>query len=343
MRRIHLALVLIALVVFCVAFSAQAAYAGTESGYVTWTADPPNDNPATPHKGYATTTQKCAVCHAVHKAPADGELLLRGSAGDSCTYCHVTGDIGRVVVYGGVIDRYTTEDDRGHQSPAVTCISCHAVHGANTFGGDNATKILKVFGIQDTFVDYITEGSGEASRVVNATNADTFPGGWDAGQIQDTAFCSQCHPYYSPASETTVTASVVQSDGSYQTTSFKTHPMKLPGNESGRDPYYGFEAQGSSVPTSQTIAVYSTRGCNWNCHWSQDGGIDRGAGVWENSYPHHNPNTSRFLAGGPNDSVRDGVVEDSSQDSACLMCHLYSGRTNDWAVPRPEGGVGVSY
>jgi len=38
-----------------------------------------------PHKGYATTTIKCAVCHSVHRG--ENKIL---SGGYGCAYCHTT-------------------------------------------------------------------------------------------------------------------------------------------------------------------------------------------------------------------------------------------------------------
>jgi predicted CXXCH cytochrome family protein len=327
--------------------AASVAYASTESTYAMWNPSAPNDSPATPHKGYSTTTTKCAVCHAVHKAPAGGELLLRTTVDQACVYCHIENDIGGVI-YGGNTDNYTIESDHGHQTTGVTCVDCHAVHGANTFGGPQRAKILKVFGIQETFVKYLT-GSLDTSAVINGVGPlpgdpdFPWPGRWETSQVQDTAFCSQCHPYYSDASETTVTAWVVQSNGSRLEKEFKTHPMKIPGNEEGSLPYQGFVARGSTVPTSQTIAVYSSRGCNWVCHGSPNPLSDPYYAGPDNSYPHYNAFTSRFLAGHEDDSNRTDPVENSSQDSACLMCHRYVNRTDAWADPKGPGGVGLSY
>jgi predicted CXXCH cytochrome family protein len=364
MRRLRQALALTVFVILLVAFAVPLAYANTESGYVTWTAGVPNDTPPlTPHAGYATTTQKCAVCHAVHKAPADGELLLRGTAAESCTYCHIQTEIGITVIYGGVLANYTTEDDHGHQSPAVTCIDCHAVHGANTFKGDATVKILKVWNIQETFVEYITQGSTDTSGIINGVgpldpaenNGYSWPDWWGPKDVVDAAFCTQCHPYYSGASEDTVTAGITLSDGSIETTSFKTHPLKMPGGEqidaSGTVNYYrGFVAQGSTVPTDQSVAVYSTRGCYWTCHRSENGrdpnpNVDPPYNVFINNYPHYNPNTARFLTSGEN---REGPVARSSDDSNCLMCHLWPedagghGYNDEGAFPT-SGGVGVHY
>ena len=38
-----------------------------------------------PHKGYATTTIKCAVCHSVHRG---GNTMLTAANGAGCAYCH---------------------------------------------------------------------------------------------------------------------------------------------------------------------------------------------------------------------------------------------------------------
>lgn len=346
-RRLFLAMAL--LVLLCLAMTAQSAYADTSSDYLDWSSDAPNDSPPTPHSGYTTSTRKCGVCHSVHKAVATGQLLLRSSAEDACTYCHVTGSTGLVVVYGGDADNYTIEDNHGHQSPAVSCISCHAVHGANTFRGDASIKILRAWNIQETLVadlaggdvDAIIDGVGPLDPDLN--DGYSWPGMWDTRDVVDAAFCTQCHPYYTDASEHAVTADVVQSDGSFETTTFATHPLKVPGGEGGHDYYEGFVAAGSTLPTNYAVAVYSTRGCYWNCHGGSD--RDGGVGVQVSSYPHYDPDTARFLQAGAD---RDQDVTDSSNDANCLMCHEWydgqggQGPSGGIAYPA-EGGVGISY
>ena len=44
-----------------------------------------------PHGGYAATTNKCKVCHAVHRAEGAYYLLRADSQSDACDYCHVGG------------------------------------------------------------------------------------------------------------------------------------------------------------------------------------------------------------------------------------------------------------
>jgi predicted CXXCH cytochrome family protein len=325
--------------------SASVAFASTESTYATWvdTVTDHSQPHATPHRDYATTTTKCAVCHAVHKAPATGELLLRSTVGNACVYCHIETDIGGIVIYDGVVANYTTEDEHGHQSTGVTCVDCHSVHGANTYKGAMVTKILKVGAIQPSYLDYITSGSNDTSVVINAD--DSAWTGW-AGPWPG-AFCSQCHPYFSNASEDTITASVVQSDGGRLTKSFKTHPLKKPGKENGHDYYEGFEASGSIVPMDEAVAAKGPNGCGAQCHSSPEPG-DTGAAGPDNSYPHWNVHTSRFLHGAPGAWGEDQTVENSTDDAACLECHVWdesgggTGPDGGTAAPRP-GGVGISY
>ncbi len=44
-----------------------------------------------PHGGYDTTTNKCKVCHAVHRAEGAYYLLRADSQDDACSYCHIGG------------------------------------------------------------------------------------------------------------------------------------------------------------------------------------------------------------------------------------------------------------
>jgi hypothetical protein len=44
-----------------------------------------------PHGGYDTTTNKCKVCHAVHRAEGAYYLLRADSQDDACDYCHIGG------------------------------------------------------------------------------------------------------------------------------------------------------------------------------------------------------------------------------------------------------------
>jgi len=114
------------------------------AGYIT----PSTGN--NPHGNYADTGSKCKVCHAVHNASSSGEALLRSSRSEACVYCHITSTFSIIKPYGSTETNYTTDyaynhdnDHAGNTSASLYggCVSCHSVHGANTFG--SASKILK--------------------------------------------------------------------------------------------------------------------------------------------------------------------------------------------------------
>jgi len=53
-----------------------------------------------PHGGYDSTTNKCKVCHAVHRADGAYFLLRADTQDDACSYCHIGGSAhSRLIVY----------------------------------------------------------------------------------------------------------------------------------------------------------------------------------------------------------------------------------------------------
>jgi len=134
-------LIVSGLIVYILLSGASFAFA---SGYST----PSSGN--NPHGNYSDTGDKCKVCHAVHNASSTGQTLLRSSRSEACVYCHVSNNFTIKRPYGTTLSNYTQEKDWNHddshkgagqQTTYDGCISCHSVHGANTFGG--ASKILK--------------------------------------------------------------------------------------------------------------------------------------------------------------------------------------------------------
>lgn len=57
-----------------------------------------------PHGGYDTATNKCKVCHAVHRAEGAYYLLRADSQDDACEYCHLGSAHSATIVYdnGGI-------------------------------------------------------------------------------------------------------------------------------------------------------------------------------------------------------------------------------------------------
>lgn len=111
-----------------------AAQSTLGSGGSTSTVGFANTNPANPgvHANYQTTTAKCAICHSVHRAKADGVKLLN-TATATCAGCHIAGTstVTNVVIAWGT----TAAPLAGpHSSTSGSCTSraCHATspHGA---------------------------------------------------------------------------------------------------------------------------------------------------------------------------------------------------------------------
>jgi len=130
--------------------------------HVTWTdGDDDGDTDiegAGPHGYYRTDTNKCRMCHAVHKAPAASIMLLPAATIQAaCFTCHdATGAQG---VYSGIVDRGgvvkadhsidTTTHVPGGSADLpgmLTCTSCHTVHRATTMAGFRTDRHLPTGG-----------------------------------------------------------------------------------------------------------------------------------------------------------------------------------------------------
>lgn len=307
-----------------VAMSAGVALAAAGGyDYENWSTAGDNAIVQTPHKGYITTTVKCAVCHSVHNAAVTGttynatlvpaytggqtEMLLRTSVADACTYCHIDNNIGPIV-YAGVRSNYENASVYGHsRDEGVACANCHATHGANTLGGAVNDYILKSWDPQ-TSATLSSGGSIPWGPTVDANNFD--------GMIS--YFCTNCHKYYSDASETTVTFTGYNGDTLTVALQMrKHHPMKA------------FEttlvAAGKSPEVGQVAWKDSTY-CR-SCH-------DAGS---TNEFPHYTPGAARFLLSAPDftsySSAPASIGANPSMDGACLKCHKNNATT----------GVGQTY
>ncbi len=338
MKKTMFVLVMAAVLVF--AFSG-VAMAKITNGYVSWDdAKAELDGTAeTPHIGYTVNTEKCAVCHSVHNAPVAGtawtgtnpwtarsgeesQMLLRSSVANACVYCHITTAVGGVQLYNGTEANWTAptglEENAAHNRTSANCVNCHSVHGANTYQGAAASKILKFTeaSIQDevlgTSTDVTLDGGLYADAA--AAKADTSALGKD---YQVTVFCTQCHQNFSRSSETTLNADgdSVYGDAAYvdgdatANKQYKSHPMKAAGTT--------FVANGASY-TGQVAWVASTT-CR-SCH--DAGGTDLGAGVTDSSFPHYTAGAYNFVnvaASSADVAVPSG--HDNGSDGMCLKCH----------------------
>ncbi|MCL6471551.1 MAG: hypothetical protein K6T91_01925 [Firmicutes bacterium] len=69
----------------------QDSTAKTEGGYKAFNNTEFTGDYDNPHGGYDTTTDKCNVCHAVHRTEGAYFLLRADTQDDACDYCHIGG------------------------------------------------------------------------------------------------------------------------------------------------------------------------------------------------------------------------------------------------------------
>lgn len=311
----------IALATVMVLAFASTAFATGGYDYIPWSAAAPNNVNPTPHMGYTTTTQKCAVCHSVHNAAVSGttynatlvplytgdtELLLRSSAADACTFCHITDGVSSAEVYGGVAANYTVDSEFAHNQAHAPCVDCHSVHGAGTYAtGSIATKILK---------------TGEEQGYESVDPADLAVPYLGTSLNHDeavTAFCTNCHKYYSDASETTVTFTGWNGDtNAVAVQTRKHHPLK--------DAEGTFVAQGATY--GGRVAWVNAPYCR-SCHDAGDPGTD---------FPHYTAGAARFLLSASSSTAAAAGAASSHEDGACLKCHVNDG------IPA-NGGVNSTF
>ncbi|MBN2405469.1 MAG: hypothetical protein JXE06_07810 [Coriobacteriia bacterium] len=155
-----------------------------------------------PHGGYATTTVKCAVCHAVHVASPNGDTLLKMRASDACVACHVAAQLGGTsMVYGGSA---TIANDSGqdHHATGTNCSRCHAsVHGAGSI--QDVPSITSIILAEVTGTDemnprevnsWITTGTAIAG--LTTAQVDTLLANDNTAATREVAiglFCQGCH------------------------------------------------------------------------------------------------------------------------------------------------------
>jgi hypothetical protein len=178
-RTARLRVIIPMTLVFLLAFAtpALAKYAGfsATTQYVNWTvaASMASQNvdsatqPFGPHKGYATTTIKCAVCHSVHRG---GSKLL--NSGSACTYCHTD------AAYGGGAVATTISWTSGllGTGPGGTSGGPHASCGADyCHGGPHGVDASKFAGpASKLFQDSVTDAKLVALAAANGVSTDTF-------------------------------------------------------------------------------------------------------------------------------------------------------------------------
>jgi hypothetical protein len=325
MKRISVLtlLTLVAMLVF-----ASAAFASAYSTYVTWDPAYPNNNPDTPHKGYAINTNKCAVCHAVHKGYPGGEVLLRSTVSEACDYCHINSNIGGDRIYGGNADNHNSDLSAGSMPGGFAhnnaCTQCHSVHGANTMGGAKSSRILYDWADADapTRVPYSTYALMTWTDPANEADGD--------GQI--TAWCTGCHTYYTPYYADGSATGFIDNDeravGPQDDMAYQSHIMTTNASFSG---VYDNPQTTEPDPVAWAPSVYCV-----SCHDAPNNGSSLGNdpadGIYDNHFPHYTTDYYRFMDVATSTAVAGSTNTTGTIDGLCLKCHRDA-----------TDGVGITY
>lgn len=288
-------LVLAVAAVLALAFAVPAFATVGDSGYISWT------GVGSPHGGYTTTTQKCAVCHAVHNADATfgSELLLQGSVADACEYCHVGGAGGYTQVYGGNPNNYYgTDYDTAHNlwmdgptTVGVRCTTCHQVHAAADAMTSNAYLTSKLLVGDKTF-----SGTNYAALAQAPLSTDT-------SNTALTKWCGACHP----AGLGTPYAYYNGADWSAGAPDYSGTPNITTSHVMTDD------IASYTFPDGSTgqVAWAGSNECS-SCHTS-----GYGTAAW----PHFTPGAVRFLTAASGSGAAAAGATDSKDDGVCLRCH----------------------
>jgi hypothetical protein len=145
-----------------------------------------------PHGGYDTSTSKCKVCHAVHRAEGSYYLLRASSQDDACIYCHGPGSTGSSTpVY--------TEGPEGIHAENGHTIGASATIPASSVGME-VEEIELIEGRPDTVVtvrSYQSENKRLYRLVGSGYGAAGHPSTGAAGayaRVGPTPLsCSSCH------------------------------------------------------------------------------------------------------------------------------------------------------
>lgn len=257
-----------------------------------------------PHGSFATTTNKCKQCHAVHLAVGGYRLLRNNSAATACEYCHgasgvankkpVTLDAnGHGTIQNPTV--YAPDDTDPRYNIAATswgCASCHSVHGNNVitwFANESwsSGKILKQWpnttkGSGGTYTDY---NNGGTSRLSN--------------------WCSSCHnaniglhTLAKTSSETTPSGTVYGHDASAS-------------GGTNASATYGNTGTWSIVATD---SVNNGPMCK-QCHRGNGDTTATAAGV---GFPHSSGNAPDLLD-------VTSTASGNGLDAVCLSCHSTTG------------------
>jgi len=318
----------------------------------------------TPHGGYVDASAKCKVCHAVHgagvntdnlaDAPAT-ERLLRSTAAEACSFCHITTQFA-ATVYEGVLTNYDGGDTNGSRAAGTSghvarhrgtgyagCASCHSVHGANAIAGSAILKDDPAKGVTSaTPVAYQGGEEGYGSFTQPVTNQRDF--------------CQDCHngvKRYTSAGAVTmdnqqefaeVFPSCGMSTGCHNNIANDPATYATPGSSgslfgalaSNHRTQFGVDADaarnGRSHVMTTTLDSNGTK-----VAWSATAVAAEGVDAVDNSCTTCHT-SSGFPHLGNNENLVEGFTDLEHTDGVCASCHTDTG-----SLDTATEGVGKTY
>jgi len=329
-------------------------------GYLSWASGEAwsDDNAGSPHANYATTTNKCAVCHAVHRANAGGTVLtawngdtsLTGDmiATGSCLFCH-----GPSATFTNVKIQAGNATTPYALSPHGRCQRCHtpSPHGA----GASVYPALaqKLFNQEaDAAI------ASDLTNNVNDMSADMFdltnPALTAQGVTLGSGYlCTACHdnasnPVVFAVNEAGAQPRIAGLDVESPVTGHRVFAMNT--NTWNENDEFGAHFSGTTdQPGDSTVAFNNAQGCK-SCH---DATTAWGSKAFPHGYVAANGAASGssetsaaliwMLAAGDADDAKiiasqqnllDGKAGALTSDGLCLKCHRNGDRT---------AGVGITY
>ena len=277
-------------------FLTQSVMNGSDyPGYVSWTwvSNNTTGNGASPHGAYATTTNKCQVCHSVHRADPDGIALtaINGDLttadkidnyGEACTFCHRSSST-------FAISKVNTAAD-GSISPHGDCGRCHvgSPHGMGASQYDVLSARL-INTKADAAITYDTTNSINGLVPADATAAGMFMNSVDyqALTLGTGYLCAGCHS----------TVGAIPGDSTGHLAFAVNEPAGVP----------SYEYSGAFSTGHQTgHRVWAAASTNWN----QPGGTITGAYY-----------TGGGVAVGDQSQVSFNPVGVAGSVTGCKSCH----------------------
>lgn len=270
-----------------------------------------------PHGGYNTTTNKCKVCHAVHRADGAYYLLRADSQDDACSYCHIGSAHSSRVVYDLNPDGiYTTN---GHTIGASSAIPDSSILQQTkdvtleTVDADmnpvSETIKVRTYDSQRVEMYRFARHHGQSAVSYNRTSPSTNPADWTEPFIDKAARsgyqkigplalrCMSCHQPHNATNEvwrprafapwTSETYSST-ADGAFSTTGYKLlrrspagQTIGAPSFTSASDPteYYGANQVVKAIEDNAVAGTNFSQNRSGDFTYTENG-VTRVAPLW---------------------------------------------------------------